>query len=121
MLIGVVQDELYNNFMLFSVALYILSSATLSSTQFCSYAERLLVAFCITAFVEHCKQLYGAESIVYNVHGLVHLADDVRRHGPVHNFSGFHFENYLGTLKKLVRKAHLPLSQVVRRLLEIES
>src|SRR6185436_19723373 len=116
MLIGVVQDEIYNNFMLFSVALYILSSATLSSTQFCSYAEGLLVAF-----VEHCKQLYGAESIVYNVHGLVHLADDVRRHGPVHNFSGFPFENYLGTLTKLVRKAHLPLSQVVRRLLEIES
>jgi hypothetical protein len=42
-------------------------------------------------------------------------------HGPLDSFSGFPFENYLGQLKRLLRKPYLPLSQVVRRLSEVHS
>lgn len=53
---------------------------------------------------------------MYNIHNLVHLADDAQHFGSLDNFSAFPIENYLGMLKKLVRKAHPPLQQVIRRL-----
>ena len=39
------------------------------------------------ACVENMKSLYGQEMMVYNVHALVHLAEDVKLHGPLDNFS----------------------------------
>ncbi|CAN7951661.1 unnamed protein product, partial [Ixodes pacificus] len=55
---------------------------------------------------------------VYNVHSLVHLAQDVRTFGPLDSFSAFPFENYLGQLKRLIRSGNLPLQQAVRRMSE---
>lgn len=46
--------------------------------------------------------------------------DDVKRYGPLDNFSAFKFENYMKTLKKYLRKAEKPLQQVVRRCIEKE-
>ena len=54
----------------------------------------------------------------YNLHATVHLADDAKRYGPLDNVASFVFENYLGKLKKMVRKPQAPLQQVVRRLSE---
>ena len=54
--------------------------------------------------------------IVYNVHGLVHLAGDVTIYGNLDNFSAFPFENTLKSLKKLVRKPSHVLQQISRRL-----
>lgn len=65
-------------------------------------------------------KLYGAENVSHNIHGLIHLVDDVRKFGPVDNFSAFKFENYLQILKKYIRKAEKPLQQVVRRYMEKE-
>ncbi|GBM58382.1 hypothetical protein AVEN_185486-1 [Araneus ventricosus] len=42
--------------------------------DYLDYAEELLCYF-----VKHRKTLYGEEFVVYNVHSLVHLAEDVRR------------------------------------------
>jgi hypothetical protein len=109
---GILQPEIYSNFMLFFVAIFMLASPKLCLSHW-GRAKQLL-----TLFTDHFAKLYGCEMLVYNVHGLTHLADDVRIHGQLDNFSGFPFENYLGILKKLVRKAHLPLSQVIRRLYE---
>ena len=53
---------------------------------------------------------------VYNVHALIHLANDCKKFGCSNNFSAFPFENFLQSLKKLVRKPELPLQQVVKRL-----
>lgn len=50
--------------------IYILVSPQLCSL-FNSYANTLL-----TTFVRHVGELYGKDSIVYNVHGLVHLSTD---------------------------------------------
>ena len=109
---GVVDDVLYNNFMLLSVAMYILLSP-----QFChrysDYAGELL-----KTFVKNFGDIYGKQNVSYNVHATVHLANEAKIHGPLDNISGFVFENYLGKLKKLIRKPHAPLQQVVRRLSE---
>jgi len=57
--------------------------------------------------------------VVYNVHQVIHLADEYKAFGPLDNISAFPYENYLGGLKRLVRKPDRPLQQVVKRLSEM--
>lgn len=57
----------------------------------------------------------------YNLHGLLHLANDVKLLGKLDSFSAFDFENYVSEFRKFVRKPHLPLQQFVRRLHELNS
>nr|XP_047130481.1 uncharacterized protein LOC124810173 [Hydra vulgaris] len=106
----ILSPPLYNNFMLLSVAMSILLSEFLCK-KYASYAHSLLLLF-----VEHVSEVYGKEVITYNMHGLVHLSNDAKKFGPLDNISSFPFENYLSQLKKLVRKPHMPLQQIVRRL-----
>ena len=107
-----IAKELYDNFMLLSVAIHILASPTLHM-EFSDYAHSLLVLF-----VEHFSNLYGPDTLTYNVHCVVHLAQDVKKHGHLDLFSAFPFESFLGHLKKLVRKPNFVLEQVIRRLIE---
>lgn len=106
-------SELYDNFMLFSVGMYLLLSPSISG-EMLAFAHKLMVSF-----VEHFGALYGKDEIVYNVHHLIHLAEEYRRFGTLDNISGFPFENCLGRIKHLLRKPHQPLQQVVKRLSEI--
>jgi len=62
--------------------------------------------------------IYGSTFAVYNVHALVHLAADVQRFGHLDKFSAFPFENELGCLKRMLRKASNPLSQIIRLISE---
>lgn len=56
---------------------------------------------------------------MYNVHNLKHLSDDARHFQcSLNDISAFPFENYLQVLKKLVRNAKNPISQVAKRLSE---
>lgn len=104
--------KLYENFVCLSAAMTMLLSPSLA-VQYCDYAQKLLVFF-----VAKYAELYGAEYLIYNVHALVHLADDVRVFGALDNISAFPFENYLGSVKKLVRKPQHIITQVTRRLSE---
>lgn len=107
---GILNDSLYNHFMLLFTGLRILSCKQLAPL-YCEYANELLVKF-----VKDAGTLYGKEALVYNVHSLIHLADDVKQLGCLDEFSAFVFENKLGQLKKLVRKPQHPIQQIVRRL-----
>lgn len=72
----------------------------------------------LTVYVNYMKIYFGEIQIIYNVHNLLHLADDVLRFGPLDSFSVINFENYLQTIKKLVRKGSYPLAQIMNRLNE---
>ena len=109
---GVLSDNVYNHFMLLFCGITLLTSP-LYCQEYADYAQSLLVHF-VTA----CEGIYGADFLVYNVHGLTHLAEDVKRHGSLDSFSAFPFENQLKTLKRLVRKSGNPLEQCIRRLAE---
>ncbi|XP_032404414.1 uncharacterized protein LOC116709852 [Xiphophorus hellerii] len=109
---GRLSAQMYNNFMLLSIAMTILLSPVLCC-KYCGYAGKLL-----KCYVTNFAKLYGTEHLVYNTHCLIHLADDARKYGALDNISCFPFENYLGTLKRLVRRPQNPLQQVVRRLAE---
>ncbi|XP_040062561.1 uncharacterized protein LOC120835954 [Ixodes scapularis] len=107
----VVKPEVYKHFLLLHVGIAILVSP--SMVHMLDYAEQLL-----RLFVRECSVIYGKTSLVYNVHLLIHLANDCRLLGPLDNFSCFPFENYLGRLKTLVRSGNKPLQQLHRRILE---
>lgn len=109
----VLADEIYNNFMLLSVAIHVLASPSLCLVLN-DFARTLLCSF-----VDHFSALYGSDFVVYNIHGLLHLCDDVKVHGHLDLISGFPYENYLQMLKKMVRKPHSPLTQVIRRVSEM--
>ena len=44
------------------------------------------------------ESIYGRDTLVNNVHCLVHLADDVKRFGSLDIFAAFPFESFLGKL-----------------------
>ena len=60
--------------------------------------------------------MYNLMYMLYNLHSLVHLADDVAVYGFLDQCSGFPFENYLQKLKRFVRSGKNPIAQVVKRL-----
>ena len=101
---------MYHNFMLFRVGIFMLVNSSLC-TQYCDFADQLLRPITL--------QSYGRNMLVYNVHGLVHLADEVRQFGCLDNVSAFPFEHFLQNFKKLIRKPNFALQQIINRLSEI--
>lgn len=102
----------YQLFMSLSVAINILVNPKIQD-ELLSYADSLL-----RYFVDQFKKIYGRVNMLYNIHGLIHLADDVRAFGSLDKFSAFKFENKLGQIKKLIRKPSSSLVQVHHRLAE---
>ena len=78
---GKIPDLQYKNFLLLSVAIRMLVSESLCSS-YCDYVEKLL-----EYFVKDFAGIYGADNLVYNVHNLTHIVQDVRRYGPLDNIS----------------------------------
>ena len=73
-------------------------------------------------FVSNCDRFYGIEFLVYNIHSLLHLGDDVKFfEASLDDISAFPFENFLQTLKRLVRSPSNPIAQVAKRIHEFES
>lgn len=111
---GVMKASTFKHFMTLSTAARILSSS--DYLVYNQAASDLLFYF-----VRNFKTLYGITQITYNVHGLLHLANDCAKFGPLESFSAFKFESYLGKLKQKVRSAYLPLPQICNRILEMRS
>jgi hypothetical protein len=92
-----------------------LTTSHLAATH-CDYANELL-----KEFVEEFSEIYGAQGLVYNVHNLCHVADDCKKYGALDSISAFPFENYLKTIKGLLRHGNKPLHQLSRRYAEIHN
>ncbi|XP_071639678.1 uncharacterized protein [Temnothorax longispinosus] len=114
---GILDESVYSNFLTLHAAITILVSPHLSAKiENIQYARELL-----QHFVKCFQIIYGKKYVSHNVHNLLHLADDAEKFGPLDNFSAFRFENYLSTIKKLIRKGDKPLQQIARRLTEIDT
>lgn len=109
---GNLERKFYDHFMKLSAAIAILACPDYAVHNV-DLAEHLL-----QEFVAEAGSLYGKGIYVYNVHSLLHLADDARRFGPLDDFSAFVFENFLYKLKTLVRTKARALQQVIKRLSE---
>ena len=109
---GLLSDVIYSHFMDFSVALCILVSPRLARMH-AEFAHNLL-----RWFVDQSRTIYGQEFMVYNVHSLLHLRDEVSTHGCLDSCAAWYFESYLHQVKKLVRSGKNPTAQIVKRLKE---
>ena len=59
---------------------------------------------------------FGVNFVSYNVHGILHLTDDVKKYKcTLDKLSAFPFENFLGKLKRMVRSYSNPVQQVIKR------
>lgn len=111
-----VEGKVYRHFMLLSCAIRILCDPDMvKDDKMTDYAEQLL-----RKFVDTYQVVYPGSNVVYNVHNLIHLANDVRHNGDLDSSSAFRFENYLGKIKRLVRSGNLPAEQVCGRISELE-
>ena len=91
------RNNLYEHFLLLHVAARILCFESLCHL-YNNYAKMYLRSFFITL-----KDFYGPASQILNAHHLIHV---------------FAFENFLGKMKRLLRRPNRPLPQVCRRLYE---
>ena len=107
----VLPDAYFKHFLLLVCGIRILSSKDYIDFFSIEYANKIL-----RKFVETFSVAYPNAHTVYNVHSLIHLADDVAKYGALDNFSSFPFENILCTIKNLVRGGNNPLVQICKRL-----
>ena len=109
----ILSDELYGHFLYFHGAITILASPNIfrlsdeKKKKWIDFAKH-----CLQYYVQKFGTLYGEHNVVYNVHSLIHLADDCRVHGDIESFSAFMFESYLGLLKSLLGGKRRELSEL---------
>lgn len=104
--------EHYNLLLLLHCAVFILSDSNLIEKHI-NEAESFLKKFVVQS-PEH----FGESFVVFNVHNLIHLVNDVKLYGNINEFSCFPFENYMNLLKKKLHCANRPLQQIHRRIEE---
>lgn len=108
----ILSSDVYEHFLSFFCAVTICSSE--SHTHHLKIAHMLIMHF-----LDHFKDFYGEDYISSNVHNLSHLVDDVERFGILSKFSAYPFENKLFQIKNLIRSGRKPLSQIAKRLSEM--
>lgn len=109
---SVLSKEAYNHFLSLSVSIRLLCSKNLTPANI-DYANSLL-----QYFVKKFKYFYGESNRSFNVHNLIHLADDAKNHGSLDLFSAFKFESYMFELKKQLKSFRFPLQQIINRINE---
>ena len=108
-------EEMYVHFLSLSVAVSILLNQDKAlRNKYVNFADKLL------KFFANNSQFHYTETFcVYNIHNLTHLVDVISHDTSLNELSAFPFENFMQSLKKMVRSAHNPLAQVTKRLSEI--
>ena len=90
----------------------LLSECEVKRAELINYTQNLL-----QYFVRNCCYFYGESFTVYNIHGLLHLSEDVRQFGYYLNkISCCPFENYLQVVKNAVKNSINPTAQIIKRL-----
>ena len=118
----VLEPRLYDHFLYLHGAILVLSSPNVfrwrvhKRNSWINFADR-----CLRYYVAHFEDIYGEHHIVYNVHSLIHLAEECFAHGNLELFSAFIFESYLGYLKSLLKGKHRELSELGNKVVALRS
>ena len=113
----ILHEEYYSHFLTLHCAMRILLSPDDTRNEYIDFAKNLL-----SYFVAKAKRIYGDSFTVYNIHNLLHLAEDCQNlHSSLNEISAFKFENYLQVIKKSIRNANNPVAQIAKRKLEVET
>ena len=93
---NVLPPRYYRHFCIFVCAARILLNPVLAKNDmYLDAAEKFLLEF-----VRWFRRIYGRRHMVYNVHVLIHVAQDSRRYGCLDNVSSFPFESHMYTIKR---------------------
>lgn len=98
--------DAYQHFLRLSLAYRMLSSDEVTEDRI-DLAEKHL-----QQFVKEFSHYYGKNNMGFNVHGLLHLSNDVRLYGTISNFASYPYENYIGLLNRKIRGRSMILEQV---------
>ena len=86
---GILERKVYNDFMQLSSTLCILVLKKINE-QFKNKAEEF-----VSKFLSDAAEIYGVESMVYNVHKFSHLSSEAKEFEFLDHCSAFPFENYM--------------------------
>jgi len=110
----ILPTDQYDHFVKFHIAMRLLSDPSSSRDQM-KYAGDIL-----HAFVDDFGRIYGEHNLCYNVHSLIHFAQDCLIYGHADSFSAYVGESALGKMKGFLRTSRKPLAQWARRASELE-
>nr|XP_047123551.1 uncharacterized protein LOC124805780 isoform X1 [Hydra vulgaris] len=114
---NVLNPKTYKHFLSLVLAIRMLCEENINLRQTYLNSARELINYFVTNAHEH----YGNTFTVYCIHNLKHLPDDVEYFQlPLDAYSCFRFENYLQTIKRLVRGKKNPLKEIIKRLDELK-
>lgn len=105
---------MYTHFLFLHAAIRILVSTSPSDIH-SNFADLAL-----RKFVNRCDNLYGPTFNSCNVHGLIHITNDVRQLGHLDSFSAFPYENNMASFRRYCRKPGSILQQISNRISEME-
>lgn len=111
---NIISFDKYINFLCLHVSVTILCSKHNMAIIGPEYTQQLL-----KYFVDTFITLYGKKHVSHNIHNLLHITEDAIHFGTLDTFSAFSFENFMQSIKKMVRKKEKPLQQVINRKSEI--
>lgn len=107
-LINFLPKKYFKHFFLFLWSINMLSQKHISDSDL-DKVEKTLIKF-----VQGVETLYGQKFMVYNIHLLLHLVQNVKRFGALWAWSNFPFETYNGLLKTLYNGTQCIPEQIVK-------
>ena len=114
---SILSSSYYKHFLSLSLSIRILCDDNETKCNVLLESAKKLLNY----FVYSSKECYGDTVCVYNVHGLIHIADDVERFKKsLQAISAFPFENSLQELKRFARSRHNPVAQIMKHVGELE-
>ncbi|XP_018320219.1 uncharacterized protein LOC108733537 [Agrilus planipennis] len=109
---NILKGDSYLHFLLLHSACRVLLMSGPSEINL-EYAE-----IALKVYVECCESIYGQTFMSYNIHGLLHVVQDVKLLGPMDSYSAFPYEDNMSFFGKFFRKPNQLLQQLHRRLTE---
>lgn len=107
--------HIYEHFLHLCLAVRLISCRTYVKSENLKRLARVLFLEYFKSFINY----YGPESIVSNIHNIIHIMDDVDHLGPLTEISTYPFENYLRGIKLRTQASKMPLQQITRRIIEL--
>lgn len=98
-----------HHFQLLSAATYKLCQKSMTIEEVNDAGRRF------NQFADQFEEFYGAENVTMNIHLLRHVADEVRKSGPLWAYSMFGFEAMNGVLVKSVKGPSSVIQQITKR------
>lgn len=110
---SIFDEDFYEHFILLHCVMRLLSVENIDDDTYVYCQEA------IETYVRMCETLYGEHFLSYNVHGLLHIVEDVKQLGSLESFSAFSYENNMRAFRKYIRKPHRVLQQFYKRICEL--